>query len=132
MLNKVAIMMLELMTNTVTMTITMTNNDNNDNVDKNNDKVDDDKGKRESPRTVQTGVGPDQTPFLHFTRELPISWKPLSQRTWSANNYIGHNPYHDQRYISLPKHEQKLLLSITCPLKKLSDFLPEMPPFCIT
>ena len=58
----------------------------NDNVDENNDKVDDDKGKRESPRTVQTGVGPDQTPFLHFTRELPINWKPLSQRTWSANN----------------------------------------------
>ena len=86
-------MMLELMTNTATMTITMTNNDNNDNVDKNNDKVDDDKGKRESPRTVQTGVGPDQTPFLHFTRELPINWKPLSQRTWSANNYLGHNPY---------------------------------------
>ena len=125
-------MMLELMTNTATMTITMTNNDNNDNVDKNNDKVDDDKGKRESPRTVQTGVGPDQTPFLHFTRELPINWKPLSQRTWNANNYLGHNPYRDQRYISVPKHEQKLLLSITCPLKKLSDFLPEMPPFCIT
>ena len=49
--------------------------------DDNYKEVHDNKDKRESPRTVQTGVGPDQTPFLHFTRELPINWKPLSQRT---------------------------------------------------
>ena len=55
--------------------------DNHDDIRVNNYDGDDKDIDRQSPGTVQTGVGPDQIPSLHFSLEFPTRWNPLSQCT---------------------------------------------------